>query len=127
MMKHFLRKICTLTCVMMLSATVVCADEPAKVDAKSKNTTTQKAKKTDGATKKQKKIDINSAAVEEIAAIDGLDKAIANKIVENRPYTNKSQLTSRKIISDVQYEKIKDSIIAKKPKDNEAGKTTKKK
>lgn len=121
MMKQLLSKVCTIACVMMLSATVVSADEPTKVDTKSKAATTQKTRKSTDASKKQKKTDINSATAEEIAAINGLDKATAAKIVENRPYANKTQLVKKQIISDVLYEQIKDSIIAKKIKDNGTG------
>ena len=68
-----------------------------------------------GAAKKEL-VDINSASEAELRAIPGLGDAYIAKIVVNRPYANKAQLKSRKIIPDAVYEKIKDLIIAKQPK-----------
>jgi competence protein ComEA len=61
-------------------------------------------------------IDINSASDAVLKTIPGLGDALAAKIIVNRPYANKTQLKSRKIIPDMVYEKIKDLIIAKQPK-----------
>jgi len=70
---------------------------------------------TKGAAKKEP-VDINSASDAELKAIPGLGDAYIAKIVVNRPYANKTQLKSRKVIPDAVYEKIKDLIIAKQPK-----------
>lgn len=61
-------------------------------------------------------VDINSATDAELKAIPGLGDALVAKIVVNRPYANKTQLKSRKIVPVALYEKIKDLIIAKQPK-----------
>lgn len=59
-------------------------------------------------------IDINSAPEADIAAV-GIDKAIAKKIVEGRPYRNKRDLLTRQLLSPDEYNKVKDALIAKQP------------
>ncbi len=64
-------------------------------------------------------IDINSATDAELKAIPGVGDAFAAKIIAGRPYANKTQLTSRKVIPGPLYEQIKDRVIAKQPAKNE--------
>ncbi len=61
-----------------------------------------------------KPLDINTATEEEIAAI-GIDKTAAKKIIEGRPYRNKTELVSRMLLSRDQYDKVKSAIVAKQP------------
>ncbi len=65
---------------------------------------------------KQNLIDINSASKEQLMSIPGIGDAYSKKIIDGRPYKNKSQLKSKKIIPAATYDKIKDMIIAKQPK-----------
>ena len=65
---------------------------------------------------KAKLIDINSASEAELKAVPGIGDAYAAKIVAGRPYANKTQLKSRKILPVPVYEKTKDLIIATQPK-----------
>jgi DNA uptake protein ComE-like DNA-binding protein len=58
-------------------------------------------------------IDINSATEAELKAIPVIGDEYAKKIIAGRPFANKSQLLSRKIIPKPVYEKVKDLIIAK--------------
>ena len=60
----------------------------------------------------KKQLDINSASEEEMVSI-GIEKAAAKKIVEARPYRNKTELVSRQFITKAQYDKLKDSLVAK--------------
>ena len=46
----------------------------------------------------KKQIDINSATEEEMVAI-GIEKAAAKKIIEARPYRNKSELVSKQLLT----------------------------
>jgi DNA uptake protein ComE-like DNA-binding protein len=57
-------------------------------------------------------VDINSAPEAEIAAV-GIDKPVAKKIVEGRPYRNKRELLTRQLLTNEQYEKVKDLLVAK--------------
>ena len=61
-----------------------------------------------------KPLDINSATEDEIVAV-GIDKAIAKKIVESRPYRNKAELVSRMLLTRAQYDKVKDALVARQP------------
>lgn len=60
-------------------------------------------------------IDINTATKEQLMTLPGIDDTAAQKIIEGRPYIKKTQLKSKKILPDAQYQIIKDKIIAKKP------------
>lgn len=58
-------------------------------------------------------VDINHASMEELKTLPGIQDALAAKIVRNRPYANKTQLSSRGIVSAAEYRRIRPLIIAK--------------
>ena len=60
-------------------------------------------------------VDINSATDAELKGIPGIGDAYAAKIIAGRPYANKTQLKSRKILPAPLYEQVKDRLIAKQP------------
>ena len=61
-----------------------------------------------------KPLDINSASEEEFVAV-GIEKATAKKIIDGRPFRNKTELVSRMLLSRDEYNKVKASIVAKQP------------
>ena len=73
------------------------------------------AKTTDkGADKLTGKIDINSASSEDLQKLPGVNADTADKIIAGRPYSNKGQLLSKGIVSQKEYDAVRDSIVAHK-------------
>jgi competence protein ComEA len=75
-----------------------------------------KASKSPISSTSSKLIDINSASQDDLKALPGIGDAYSAAIVKNRPYANKSQLVSRKVIPQATYDKISSRIIAKQSK-----------
>src|SRR5438874_12839343 len=61
-------------------------------------------------------VDINSATAAELKMLPGVSDSDATKIIQGRPYSDKSQLVSKKVVSEPTYEKIKDHVVAKQSK-----------
>jgi len=61
-------------------------------------------------------VDINSATADQLKAIPGIGDAYSKKIIDGRPYANKTQLVSKNILPQGVYDKVKDKIIAKQAK-----------
>jgi competence protein ComEA len=61
-------------------------------------------------------VDINSATAAELRALPGVTESDATKIIQGRPYHDKSQLVSKKVVTEPTYEKIKDHVVAKQSK-----------
>src|SRR5215469_1183000 len=65
---------------------------------------------------KMEMVDINSATTAELKTLPGVSDSDAAKIIQGRPYADKSQLVSKKVVSEVTYDKIKDHVVTKQSK-----------
>jgi DNA uptake protein ComE-like DNA-binding protein len=112
-MKNLLRVLLVLALVVLPAAAQ---------DAQSGgNATVDAAKEVGSATKKgtlvvtdkvTNKLDINTASKDNLVKLEDVSDATADKIIAGRPYNNKHDLLTRKIVTQPTYDKIKDMIIA---------------
>jgi competence protein ComEA len=90
------------------------APKPATAATKPAQPEEAQAKPTPKA-KKPKPVDINSASVEQLAKVPGLDKAHAMKIVAHRPFPTRAWLVTEGILSEAKYAEVKDYLVATPP------------
>lgn len=55
-------------------------------------------------------VGLNSASEDELTTLPGISKADARKIIRGRPYQSKNQLVTKGILSNEDYDKIRDYI-----------------
>ncbi len=112
-------KLCRLLLLVLLSIAVP-AFAPAQSSKSAGAAATKKSETKKADAKKNAPagalIDINSASADELKSLPGIGDAYSKKIIDGRPYANKTQLVSRKIIPQATYDKIKDQIIARQKK-----------
>ncbi len=58
-------------------------------------------------------LNVNTASKEQLQQLPGIDQARAERIIEHRPYRQSSELLSRKVLTQPEYDKIKDRIKMK--------------
>jgi competence protein ComEA len=61
-------------------------------------------------------VDVNTATAAQLKALPSVTDSDSTKIIQSRPYSDKSQLLSKKVVSEGTYDKIKDHIVARQPK-----------
>ena len=85
-----------------------------KAIKKAAGKTQDAASDTKDAVSGNKRLDLNSATKDELAALPGMTADDAQKVIDNRPYKMKSDLVKKNVVSADEYAKIKDSVVAKK-------------
>jgi competence protein ComEA len=58
-------------------------------------------------------VDLNSASEDDLTGLPGIGKHEARRIIAGRPYHDKHDLVSKKILSAATYEKLKDDVSVK--------------
>ncbi len=71
---------------------------------------------------KKELVDLNTATEKELAALPKIGEAKAKAIVKARPLGGKDELVTKKILSQAEYDAIKDLIIAKQAAKKEEAK-----
>jgi DNA uptake protein ComE-like DNA-binding protein len=61
----------------------------------------------------QKKVDLNAASLDELTELPGIGKREARRIVAARPYHDKHDLVTKKVLTPPAYDKLKDEVEAK--------------
>jgi competence protein ComEA len=59
------------------------------------------------------RLDLNAATVEQLSAVKGFDKTIAEAIVKARPFKSVDDLTTKKIITGDIFATVKDQLIVR--------------
>jgi competence protein ComEA len=61
-------------------------------------------------------VDINTATAAQLKALSGVSDSDSAKIIQSRPYSDKGQLVTKKVVSEATYDRIKDHIVARQPR-----------
>ena len=122
-----MKKIITLAAALLIGASGAAfaqkqdAPKPAAAPA-AKAAPAPVAKAEPAADAKKEPMDINSATDKELASLPKIGEAKAKAIIKGRPWSGKDDLVKKKILSQAEYDAIKDLIIAKQAKKEEAKK-----
>ena len=63
--------------------------------------------------KQQRTININRSSPNDLRSLPGVDDAVAQRIIQNRPYSDSYDLVKRHIISHDEYDRISGKIEAR--------------
>jgi DNA uptake protein ComE-like DNA-binding protein len=63
---------------------------------------------------RDKPLDLNKATRNQMEDLPGVTRAQADQIVAGRPYDAPHQLVTRRILTETEYSKISDRVVAKR-------------
>lgn len=61
-------------------------------------------------------LDLNTASAADLKTLPGMGDAYVRRVIEGRPYTAKNQLVTRGVLPKEAYERIRDRIVAHRPR-----------
>ena len=67
--------------------------------------------------KSETRVELNNAGRKRLAALPGLNGADADKIIAGRPYDKRRDLVRKGVLTEAQFERIKDSVYVEHGKD----------
>ena len=106
------------TVAMAEDTTAPAAAAPAKAaPAKTMSTTSTTHHHSSSSSKSTKtpKTDLNTASKEDLMKLPGVDDATADKIIASRPYTSKSELVKKNVLTQEEMKKIEAHVMTKAP------------
>jgi competence protein ComEA len=106
-MKHFKSILAVLTASALFSIMPAVAMQSAS--------STKHAAKASAPAASTSLVDLNTATKDQLKALPGVGDVYAQKIIDGRPYANKTQLKSKNIVPAATYTKISKLVIANQP------------
>jgi competence protein ComEA len=88
--------------------------ETANATAKLKRDTVAVAQGIKEGISNKQMVDVNNAAKSDLTSLPGITGAEADKIIAARPYDNKDQLVTRRVLTQAQYDQIASRITVGK-------------
>jgi len=67
--------------------------------------------------KEETRIDLNQAGHKKLASLPGLTGADADRIIANRPYANRRELVKKNVLTEAQFNRIRDQVYVDHDKD----------
>lgn len=88
--------------------------ETANATAKLKRDTVAVAQGIKEGLSNKRVLDLNTASKADLASLPGLNDAAADRIIAARPFDNKDQLVTRKVLNQTQYDQVADRLTVAK-------------
>ena len=66
----------------------------------------------EGLSRDKRVVDLNKASKDDLLTLPGVDSARADRIISERPYASVHQLVTRHVLSEDEYGKIQDRVVA---------------
>jgi hypothetical protein len=66
-------------------------------------------------------IDLNTASLDEVEQLPGITPSMAQRIVAGRPYNDVDDLVDRKILSNREYQRLKNRVAVRKSEPKKSG------
>jgi len=61
----------------------------------------------------RKPLDLNTASADDFASLPGIGRSDAKRIIAGRPYRDRRELVSRKILTEAEYDRIREHVVVK--------------